>query len=131
MKVNIKKLIVKKDDRGWLAEIIRQEDVNSKFGQILITTALPGKIKGNHYHKRKKEWYCVIKGKGLLRLKDLKTGKVKDLILDSDDLKLVEIPLNVVHAIRNVGSQELYLLAYVSESFDLQDPDTYYLEAIL
>ena len=126
MKLNIKKLVVKKDDRGWLAEIIRSDDVDSTFGQILITTALPGKTKGNHYHKRKKEWYCVIKGKGLLRLKDLKTDEVKDLILDAEDLKLVEMPLNVAHAIKNVGNQELFLLAYVSESFNLQDPDTYF-----
>lgn len=131
MKLNIKKLDVKKDDRGWLAEIIRTEDVNSQFGQILITTALPGKIKGNHYHRRKKEWYSVIKGKGLLRLKDLKTGEIKDLTLDSVDMKLVEIPLNIAHAIKNIGNEELFLLAYVSESFNAQDPDTYYLPPIL
>lgn len=131
MKLNIKKLTVKKDDRGWLAEIIRTEDVNSQFGQILVTTALPGKTKGNHYHKRKKEWYIVIKGKGLLRLKDSKTSEIKELILDSKDLTLVEMPLNVIHAIKNIGDEELFLLVYISEAFDAKDPDTYYEQSIL
>lgn len=131
MKLNIKKLTVKKDDRGWLAEIIRTEDVNDKFGQILVTTALPGKVKGNHYHKRKKEWYCVIRGKGLLRLKNPKNGETKDLILDARELTLVEMPLNIAHAIKNIGDEELFLLAYVSESFNEKDPDTYYLASII
>ena len=57
MKLNIKKLVVKKDSRGWLAEIIQSEDVGKKrFGLLLITTAHPGQVKGNHYHKKKKEW---------------------------------------------------------------------------
>src|SRR3989344_5552664 len=102
MKLNIKKLDVKRDDRGWLAEIIRPEDVGfEKFGQILITTALPGKIKGKHYHKRKKEWYCVIKGNGLLTIQDRKTGEKNEMELRADNLMLVEIPIGYLHSLEN------------------------------
>ncbi|OGK53387.1 hypothetical protein A3B56_02720 [Candidatus Roizmanbacteria bacterium RIFCSPLOWO2_01_FULL_45_11] len=126
MKLNIKKLDVKRDDRGWLAEIIRPEDVGyEKFGQILISTALPGKTKGCHYHKRKREWYCLIQGTGLLTVTDRKTGEKIELTLSDKDLMLVEIPTGFLHSLENTGDNELILMAYLDESFDPNDPDVY------
>lgn len=127
MELIIKKLIVKKDKRGWLAEIIRPEDVgNSAFGQIVVTTAVPGQIKGNHYHKRKIEWYCVVQGGGLLTLINNKTGKTREIIMGSKNMVLVKIPPHHFHMIKNVGKKEMLLLVYVSEPFDPLAPDTYY-----
>lgn len=127
MSYKIKTLDVKRDHRGWLAEIIRPEDVyNKTFGQVLVTTASPGKVKGNHYHKRKTEWYCVISGKGLLSLRDNSTKKVVDIEVNGHDMKLIEIPPNHFHSIKNIGDKDMYLLAYVNEPFDPKDPDIFY-----
>lgn len=127
MKINTKELSVKKDTRGWLAEILRPEDVKVKqFGQILVTTAYPGETKGNHYHMRKKEWYCVIKGQAQLTLVDRKTQEKKEITMGDNSILLVEIPPNVIHSIKNTGQDEMYLIAYISEAFNPQDPDTYY-----
>lgn len=122
-----KKLEVKKDGRGWLAELIRVEDVsNPLFGHLLVTVAKPGIIKGNHYHRRKREWYIVLKGKGLLKVWNKDGSEKKQMILDERDLKLVEIPTNYFHTIKNIGKEDLYLLSYLNESFNPEDPDTYY-----
>lgn len=127
MIIHSKKLDVKKDPRGWLAEIVRPEDVDNKsFGQILVTTAKPGETKGNHYHKRKTEWYCVIRGNGRLTLIDNKNGETKSLSMGEDDMILVAIPPNYFHSIKNTGKKEMYLMVYVSEPFNPSDPDTYY-----
>ncbi|MFA5358756.1 MAG: WxcM-like domain-containing protein [Patescibacteria group bacterium] len=124
--VNIKNLEKKVDDRGWLAEIIRAEDVEPKeFGQFLITTAKPGITKGGHYHKRKNEWYCVIRGKAELYLKNLTSGQEENVILDENNLQLVKIEPNVFHSIKNIGEDEMYLLAYTTEVFNSEDPDTF------
>lgn len=126
MKVDIKKIDVKRDERGWLAEVIKTEDVgNSPFGLIHITTAKAGYTKGGHFHKRKTEWFCVIKGEGELFLKDLKSNEEKNLKLREEDMSLVKIPPFIFHSIKNVGEGDMYLLAYVSEGFDPNDPDTY------
>ncbi len=126
MNVEIKKIKVLKDNRGWLAEIIKPEDVETKdFGLVLITTALPGKTKGNHYHKRKTEWYCVIKGIGLLTLTNLNTKEKKEIQIGEGNMVLVKIPPFTHHILKNIGKEELYLLAYVNESFNKADPDTY------
>ena len=123
----VKKLLVKKDDRGWLAEIVRPEDVGEEgFGQILVTTAGPGHTKGNHYHKRKTEWYCVLQGKGILTLIDNKTQEKKKLVMGERNMVLVKILPHHFHSIKNVGKSEMVLLVYVNEPFDPSDPDTFY-----
>ena len=127
MKIDAKKLIVKKDTRGWLAEIVRPEDVgNDTFGLILVTTAKPGETKGNHYHKRKTEWYCVIRGRALLTLINNKTKEVKKLRMGENNMVLATIPPNHLHTIKNIGKNEMYLMVYVNELFKPSDPDTYY-----
>ena len=127
MNIGVKKLDIKKDHRGWLAEIVQPKDVGSNtFGLILVTTAKPGQTKGNHYHKIKTEWYCVIRGQALLTLIDNKTQEVKKLHMGEDNMVLVRIPPNNFHTIKNVGGKEMYLMVYVNQAFDPKDPDTYY-----
>lgn len=127
IKLKQKKLNKKQDERGWLAELIRGEDVYGEpFGQLLITVAKPGFTKGNHYHLRKKEWYCVIEGKGVLNVWNKeKTEKLK-IELSSDNLTLVEMPQAYFHSITNTGDSDLILLAYLNEPFNPKDQDTYY-----
>jgi dTDP-4-dehydrorhamnose 3,5-epimerase-like enzyme len=126
MDLNIKKLEVLNDSRGWLTEILRPEDVGeAKFGQILITVAKPGQTKGGHFHKRKREWYLVIQGTARLNLNDAVTNEKKEIILDSAEPTLVEMPKNVMHSITNIGKHDMMLLVYISEPFNKIDPDTY------
>ncbi|MFQ6073485.1 MAG: hypothetical protein ACE5KT_12410 [Methanosarcinales archaeon] len=51
MNINIREIKVHVDERGWLAELLRQEDVGGDFGQFYLTTAYPNVVKANHYHK--------------------------------------------------------------------------------
>ncbi len=126
MKVSIRKLQVKRDERGMLYELLRAEHVGkSTFGQILITTAKPGMKKGGHYHNRKREWYCVIKGKGLLTLKNLNTKDSEIIELSADNPTIVEMPMGIFHQIENIGVEELILLVYISEEYNPNDSDTY------
>jgi UDP-2-acetamido-2,6-beta-L-arabino-hexul-4-ose reductase len=126
--VRVTTLDVKRDERGWLAEVIRKEELSrrSEFGQFLVTTAGPGFVKGNHYHTRKYEWYCVLKGEGLLLLVDRRSGEREELRLSEHQLTTVRIPPQVTHAIENVGTEMMYLLVYTDESFNEEDPDTFY-----
>lgn len=127
---NIKKLEKKVDERGWLAELLRPEDTGQKeFGQLYVTIAKPGITKGNHWHKRKKEWFIVIRGQAELLLRDLSTGQEEKIQMNGDDLSVVEIEPGILHAITNTGKNEMHLLAYISESFKPNDPDTYYLDS--
>lgn len=127
MEIVIKKLLVSRDERGWLSEIVRPEDVGkTQFGQILITTANKGQTKGKHYHKRKIEWYCVIQGKAILTITNNKTKKGREVPMGEGNMILVKIPPNHFHEIKNIGETEMLLLVYINEAFDPSDPDIYY-----
>ena len=127
MKIKIRKLDIKKDSRGWFAEIIRLEELgkNKEFGQIHISVAKPRQTKGKHYHARKTEWFCALKGNGILTLIDKKTGEKKKINIGDDNMLTIKIPPYIWHAIENKGKDDLYLLAYISEPFNPEDPDTY------
>ena len=61
--VIVKKLKVIPDERGRLMEIMRADDnFFQKFGQVYMTTAYPGVVKGWHYHKKQADNMAVVKG---------------------------------------------------------------------
>lgn len=126
MKVKILDLKVHCDERGWLSELLHGRDVDHKtFGQLLVTVARPGITKGGHYHLRKEEWFLVVSGKAELRLRDNVTAEERVIQLGEGNMKAVQIPLNTAHWIRNVGDDDMYLIAYCNEEFEPGDPDTF------
>lgn len=129
--VEVLNLTVHEDTRGWVVEILRGEQVDKpSFGQIYVTTARPDIAKGNHYHTRKMEWFCVIKGRGLLALEDLDTHQRQEILMDESNMVTVRIPRHIAHGIRNVGDDMMFLLAYIDEPFSASDPDTFQYEVI-
>ena len=125
--VQICPLDVLRDDRGWLAEILRARNnqPNEAFSQLYVTVAYPGKTKGRHYHQRKVEWFCVVNGEGTLFLKDTRTGAEESVPMGEKNMVTVRIPPHVAHAIKNTGSAPFYLIVMVSEEFNPADPDTF------
>ena len=122
----VTKLDIKADERGWLAEVLRAEQLGSRqqFGQFLVSTSHPGVIRGNHYHTRKSEWFCALKGQGKLILEENNTRLRQEIPLGEDNMITVKIPPLVTHAIVNTGQETMYLLVYVDEPFNAEDPDT-------
>lgn len=126
MKLQIKKIHVKSDPRGSFFEILRREDTgNHTFGQISISTAKPGEVKGGHYHIRKREWYFILQGKAKIEFIDRKTGEKKVISVNQKDHKVIEMPRNVAHTVTNTGKEELKILIYISESYDKKSADTF------
>tara|TARA_B100000686_G_scaffold345809_1_gene431077 strand:+ start:1450 stop:1872 length:423 start_codon:yes stop_codon:yes gene_type:complete len=126
--VEITELIKRSDERGWLVEALRLESMNSncELGQIFVSVAKPEKVRGNHYHNRKIEWFYVPSGSGLLLLKDPDSGEELEILMGEDNPKTVKITPPIIHAIKNVGNKDMVLMVYVSEAFDPTDPDTFY-----
>ena len=121
----MKKTILKvnfKDHRGEITDILQNEKINA----ITRLTIKKGKVRGNHYHTRKVEWFCVPTGTGQLLLKDRETGKISEVMMGVDDLKTIRIDPGTLHAIKNVGEEDMVLLVYSNEKFDPEDPDTFY-----
>lgn len=126
--IEIYPLEVKRDERGWLAELLRERQLQSEekgFGQLYVTVAHPGKTKGKHFHRRKVEWFCVVSGEGLLRLKDTRNGEEQRVAMGDNNMVTVRIGPHVAHAITNIGPAPMFLVVRISEEFDPADPDTF------
>lgn len=119
-----KKLEIKSDERGNFIEVFKMPEL----GQVSYSTTKHGVIRGNHYHTRKKEFFCVIEGEGKIRQRNIKTNEIEEKIVSGSAPELVEMKLNWTHNIQNIGNSEMKLLIWISEIFDPNNSDTFYEE---
>lgn len=114
------KLEINKDERGELVEVFKVPG----FGQVNYVTCKPGAVRGNHYHKRKKESFCVIEGEAKITLK--KGDEAKEYRLSGESPEIIEVQSNWIHNMENIGKKELKAVVWINEVFNPDDPDTYY-----
>ena len=123
----MKKFPLKKhsDERGILTESTLPLEVFDDIKHFFISKSEPGIIRGNHYHKRKREWFYLLQGKAQIYLYDLRSKEKTEYLVSDQNPEMVEMEPNVVHAIKNIGENEMILLALVNEKFNYDDSDTF------
>lgn len=112
------------DDRGWLSEFIKSEYA----GQVFISKTKPGISRGDHWHHTKIEKFLVVSGRAEITFRD-KRDSSEEIIryeVDGDEMKVLDIPVGYVHAIKNIGDTDLVTLFWANELLDKDHPDTYY-----
>lgn len=112
------------DNRGYLTEIVKEYT----GGQTFFSSTEPGITRGNHFHIRKIERFCVIKGKGLIRLREIGEEKIREYEVTGENPSFVDMPVWVTHSITNIGEDELLTLFWTNEIFNPEDSDTYFEE---
>jgi dTDP-4-dehydrorhamnose 3,5-epimerase len=125
LKYSIKNLVVHSDKRGWLAEMLKRNEIKRDIKQIYVATIKPGAVRGNHYHKKRIEWFLILNGKAKLYLEDLKTQKKVCLTLSSNAPRVVTIFPRVAHALKNISKKTIYLVSAQSDIYSFKNPDTF------
>jgi dTDP-4-dehydrorhamnose 3,5-epimerase len=100
------------DDRGWLAELFRHDEMTDDFFPVMayISTTRPGVRRGPHEHVDQADLFCFIGPSNFkLRMWDNRSNSrtfnnVMTLVVGQDNPKSVIVPLGVVHAYENVGN---------------------------
>lgn len=120
-----RELLRREDARGWLVKLLMREHIaeNREFGEIYITAARTGQVKGNHYHERAREWFCVIQGSATMATRVIATGESALCELSADQPAIIEVSPGVAHAFKNNGSEMMMLLAYADDPYNAQAPD--------
>ena len=108
------------DERGVFVEMLKTKD----SGQFSYFTAHPGVTRGGHYHHTKSEKFLVIKGAAHFRFRHLQTGDVHEIETSGDRPQVVESIPGWVHDVSNIGTEELIVMLWANEIFDLDRPDT-------
>ncbi len=129
--VMVKILKVIPDERGRLMEILRNDDEMFRgFGQVYMTTAYPGVVKGWHYHKKQYDNMAVVKGMMKIVLYDGRRdsatfGEVNEFFAGEHNPVLVHIPPFVYHGFKCISSEEAVVINTPTEHYAYGDPDEF------
>ena len=115
---------MKEDLRGSFTELIKTID----RGQISVNISKSGITKGNHWHHTKTEKFIVVKGEGVVRLRNINEREITEIKVSGDDIKIIDIPVGYTHNITNVGEGDMVTIMWANEVFDPENPDTFHLE---
>lgn len=112
-----------KDERGSFTEVLKTAD----SGQFSVNVSKPGITKGEHWHNSKWEIFVVVSGHGLIQERDIRTKEVIEFEVSGDKLQAVQMLPGYTHNIINLSETEnLVTLMWANESFDKENPDTYF-----
>jgi UDP-2-acetamido-2,6-beta-L-arabino-hexul-4-ose reductase len=110
------------DARGQLCEVLRM----TGGGQIFYSTTKPGIVRGNHFHSRKVEWFCVLRGEAVIRIRPVGRDNVREFRVSGRSPEFISIPPMHTHQIENIGDDELLTMFWCNEVYQPADPDTFY-----
>lgn len=112
------------DNRGSFTEFVKSDE----RGQVSINISKPGITKGNHWHHTKTEKFLVVSGNGVIRFRQINSGAVLEYFVSGEKLEAVDIPPGYTHNITNLGASDMVTVMWANEKFDLEKPDTFFLE---
>lgn len=144
--VEIKELKLIPDDRGFLMEMLRDDDaVFEKFGQVYMTGCKKGVAKGWHYHKKQTDHFVCVAGKSLVVLVDTRKesptyGESNEFIMEApgekytgSDIKnpakqgqfLLKIPKLVMHGFAAIDCDESRIVNVPTYHYEYKEPDEF------
>lgn len=129
--VRLKRLSIIEDARGWLMEVLRDDDeVFERFGQVYVTTAFPGVVKAWHAHRLQRDNFTCIRGTMRVALFDPRDGsptkgRVNEFVIPSTAPILLSVPPEVYHGFRAEGDEMAYMLSIPTRHYDHDRPDEY------
>ena len=118
-------LDMKCDERGSFTELLR----SAACGQISVNVTKPGVTKGKHWHNTKWEFFIVVSGKGLIRMRKIGSDEILSYEVSGDKIQAVQMLPGYTHEITNLSDHEdLVTVMWANELFDPSHPDTFFEE---
>jgi dTDP-4-dehydrorhamnose 3,5-epimerase-like enzyme len=89
---------------------------------IHLTTIVPGAVRGNHYHQRRKEALLVVHSSDWeLLWEDADATAVKRQRFPGRGVVLVSIPPGCPHALRNCGGADMLVFGMSNGGYEPQE----------
>jgi dTDP-4-dehydrorhamnose 3,5-epimerase len=129
--VSVKELRLIPDERGYLMEMLRSDDeIFQEFGQVYLSVAYPGVVKGWHYHKVQTDFFTIVKGMMKVVLYDDRPdsptrGEINEFFMGELNPILITIPPGVLHGMKAIGNAPGYLVNCPTKSYKYDEPDEF------
>jgi dTDP-4-dehydrorhamnose 3,5-epimerase len=133
--VKVKPLRLIPDERGWLMEILRADDLDlfSTFGQVYVSATYPGVVKAWHFHRRQVDNFACVAGMVKLVLVDTREdsptrGAVNEFFIGSQNPMLVQVPNLVYHGWKCISVEPSLVVNVPTQPYNYAEPDEYRVE---
>lgn len=115
--VLVRRMSRREDSRGWLIELFRDDELPNGFDPTMgyLSVTHPGVARGPHEHVDQTDGFAFLSGTFRLFLWENRPGTADNkVVMDvgENDLVFVTVPPGVVHAYKNVGSEDAFVLNF-------------------
>lgn len=130
--VVIRDIVTLTDDRGTLFELFHPSWgwTEAPLVSAYSCTIRPGVVKGWAIHREHEDRYAMIEGELLVVLYDERPdsptyGLVSEIVLSEQRRQVMNIPIGVWHADRNIGLKDARIINFPTTPYDHENPDKY------
>ena len=113
--VHFKSLSKFEDARGWLVELYRDDELPEGFDPVMgyFSSTKAGVARGPHEHHDQTDGFIFFDGEYELHLWENRAGEPENYEVHNvgrENPVFVTVPPGVVHAYRNVGSENAFVI---------------------
>jgi len=114
----VRKLVVHNDQRGWLSELFRTDELDPNFMPVMayISSTSPGIARGPHEHLDQADCFCFV-GPSVFRIVCWDNRKSSPTFGNSVSIEAGEgnpmsmiVPPGVVHGYKNIGEKDGWVI---------------------
>jgi dTDP-4-dehydrorhamnose 3,5-epimerase len=113
------------DERGWLAEVFREDEVEKSIFPAMsyLSATLPNVVRGPHEHVDQTDYFCFLGPSDFKvtlwdnREKSLTYQHKIQIIVGQNSPAIVIVPEGVVHAYQNVGDKDGLVINFPNQLF--------------
>jgi len=126
--VKVYELKVIPDERGFFAEVLRQDWVELLDGEWVVQANLsysyPGIVRAWHKHERDQvDYFLVVKGAMKICAYDEVTGKMVEIIGSEHKPSIIRIPGKYWHGTKTISDIPSVTIYFVTRLYDYKNPD--------
>lgn len=110
------------DKRGWLTELFRHDELPETFRPVMsyLSVTHPGVARGPHEHVHQTDGFGFVDGSYRLYLWENREGQPSRQVtieVGSENPVLAIVPPGVVHAYKNVGDRDAFVLNFPDQLY--------------
>ncbi|MBU1086265.1 MAG: hypothetical protein KKD05_01965 [Candidatus Omnitrophica bacterium] len=123
--IKIEQLEEHSDDRGVSFSLPLQTfDFMKKIKEIHMATILPGAVRGNHLHEKRKEFMMVLYTDAwIFGYQEKKAEQPTFKHFEGESGIVIKIEPGIAHALKNTGNKPLILACFSNLPNDLKNSD--------
>jgi dTDP-4-dehydrorhamnose 3,5-epimerase len=120
--VVLRRLVRYEDHRGWLSELFRADELPMGFGPMMgyLSVTHPGVARGPHEHLEQSDGFVFLSGEFELHLWENRPGYPEShevhRVGETAPIFVI-VPPGVVHADRNVGAEDAFVLNFPNRRY--------------